>query len=78
MTQKEREYRGTLKYFENEYGLTEERFLHLYYLKGEERENEYAKLPEDLGAALVHLRAAYNGYRREQEEKQKGKNDKTD
>jgi hypothetical protein len=75
MTPKESGYRGTLKYFGKKYGLTEEKFLYLYYLRGEEREKEYAKLPRNLRYEIVHLQAAYCGYLREKEKQEKKNND---
>jgi hypothetical protein len=71
MTQKESEYRATLKWAEKEYGLTEEEFLYLYHLNDdEEKEKEYAKFPPKMRYGIVHLQAAYCGYLREKEKQE--------
>lgn len=59
MDNRKAHYEQMLNDFKEQYGLTEEEFLRIYNLQGEELQREEEKLPKNLQAALIHLKVAY-------------------
>ena len=61
-------YEQMMTDFNKRYGLTEEEFLRLYNLQGEEQRMAENKLSKELKAALIHLKVAYGLMLKQQKE----------
>ena len=59
MSNRKAHYEQMLNDFKEQYVLTEEEFLRIYNLQGEELQREEEKLSKNLQAALIHLKVAY-------------------
>jgi len=61
----EENYRKVLKMFKEDYNFSEEEFLRIESLSGEEYKKALEDLPEELGCEIIHLEVAYSAFLRE-------------